>query len=86
MQTGYRIGNATNVAVGGCGLIVTFGLMMYMKYENNARAAGKRDDRLSKPHVELLGRSVQTLVKSGYSDPDAEVTSLSSHPLYRYVW
>ncbi|WVQ78505.1 hypothetical protein IAT38_000591 [Cryptococcus sp. DSM 104549] len=55
-STGYRIGNALNIAMGSTVVIVCSGLVYYQKKENKLRAEGGRDYRLQEPNPELLGR------------------------------
>jgi hypothetical protein len=53
---GYVIGNALNIAMGSCVLVVCSLLVFYQKKENKLREEGGRDYRLDEPNPELLGR------------------------------
>ena len=53
--TGYRIGNALNLATGSSVFIISALLVLWMLRENKARQAGKRDHRLQGKDVHLLG-------------------------------
>ncbi|KAK8858803.1 hypothetical protein IAR55_003033 [Kwoniella newhampshirensis] len=55
-HTGYRIGNALNIAMGVTVVVVCSALIWYQKKENALRDAGGRDYRLEEPNPELLGR------------------------------
>jgi hypothetical protein len=55
-KTGYRIGNALNIAMGSSVLVVCTALVWYQKRENKLRDEGGRDYRLNEGNPELLGR------------------------------
>ncbi|ORY25826.1 major facilitator superfamily domain-containing protein [Naematelia encephala] len=55
-HTGYRIGNALNIAMAASVILVCVPLIWYQKRENALREAGGRDYRLQGPNPELLGR------------------------------
>ena len=51
----YTTGHAINLGAIGLSLILTFSNIFYIKWENKARASGKRDDRLARVNGEELG-------------------------------
>lgn len=58
-SSGFRPGNAFNLAMGSSALVLSIGLMLYQKWENRMREEGKRDYRLQEVEggavIEVLG-------------------------------
>jgi hypothetical protein len=51
----YTTGHAINIGAIGLSLCLTLGNLAYIRWENSARASGKRDDRLQGSRENELG-------------------------------